>query len=67
MAGTMGSQLRQKRLELCNDIERLVAGFEAETGVTVDSTTVKFVEQKKDSGDLSGTETIRIVDVICSF
>ena len=67
MADTIGAQLSQKRLSLCDDIAGLIAAFESDTGVRVDIATVKFVEQKKDGGELSGTETIRIVNVVCSF
>lgn len=67
MSDTMGKQLRQKRLELCDQIELLIVGFEADTGMTVDSVAVKFEEEKQDTGSLTPVLTVRTVNVVCSF
>ncbi len=67
MEETMGSQLSQKRLDLCDAIAGLINGFELVTGVTVDSVTVKFMEEKADGGELSPMVKKRTVNINCSF
>ncbi len=67
MAETMGSQLRQKRLALCDEIEILIVGFETDTGMTVDSVAVQFGKEKQDAGSLTPVLTVRLVNVVCSF
>lgn len=67
MSETIGAQLRQKRLDLCEAIAGLIDGFESETGVAVYKATVEFVDEMKDDGALSPIIKKRTVNVVCKF